>query len=340
MVISKEDLSSNAEIIISCIPEGEEWLNDTISSNHLMLSFKNEIDLVKSILKGLHAVELLFISKLDLFVHPTRLFQIPINELNVINQNAEESKVVAFLDKHGLLSTKKFRKNNEFLEMYGLEKHALFQVLNLDEKTNLYNFVASQETIDDDTKRLNEDASQYALMKAQTVSEFISHYRFYQKTIVQQELKDSSTENRYKQVCDYYKALVPIALTKLNCPQLVVPLKEEELFNITKNWIQQGSYIGFADLALAVYQLSYAIQVTDLDKDSLNESVNHYFNEMQVLLESMPVQTQTLSQSGRNWSYFVESTKAHAVMVLNELGELTLQSYKPNQSLRIENNSN
>jgi len=332
-----ESLSAEAQLMIQLIPEGQRWLELSEQANAPSFVFESEVQLLSTLLDGVHGTELLFIEQLDLLVDPERLMSVGEQSLQTIVDFVASGKnkknVNSIIKKSQLLSNVVLKTQVEiFFEECGLNEQSLFQVMSLNNYIELY-FLANDDEVNEKFAKSDKIlAANYAISLAQTVSEFCDFFRFYLNVINELDIENMSGARRKKRVNEIFEALADIAHGMLVCPQISGLTNAEQVNDSIKTWLEYSGNFGFSSFSKALVQLSKNIPLNDLQSDTLISGMNNYSQKINEFLNQNEVGAPALSQDGKFLTYSCTNDGSTITFSLNQHGCLALEEFLVNKT--------
>jgi len=323
-VNSLDSFSKDFFAFLELIKDGYEWLNwATTQAKSIVCTASGEGELLQMIHLGLHNTEML---KFDNFqMNINKALSLNISDLNTLQESIKiagnvDSEVTTVQSKYKLLSNEQLDSNTAFLSDNQISEHPIFQGLNFREKLSLYRFQVQFSK----TKKVNQEAIQFAISKAVTVEEFSNYYQFYSTVISKYTEKNMTPEqkdeicvelfSKYNTLCNYLiqASNVGVGNTDLELKEGLIP------------FVKSLKFIGFKTKAAAMCNL---IANVPLNKDNtINEdAIETYMGGIGskiTAVETIP--NCQLSQDGEERIFSIKSNKSLILLEIDKQGDLCL----------------
>ncbi|GKT21874.1 hypothetical protein [Acidovorax sp. SUPP3334] len=251
-------LSESAQVALSLIDGGLQWLRWATTSPSAHYHFPDEAALVSDIQQGLHGSGLALLPGLGLTVSPAKLMTLELNDLRTLARveagDADPAVMVQgqrILREHRLLTATEFQKARAFLGSLGVAEAPVFQSIDFIDGVALCELPGFSVGGAVPSPALQAEAAAFAIRQAHTPREFVDYYRIYLHLAnTLPGLLQATPAQRGTAAEVALQALLPAlfgALESLSLMNAAVSSREVSL--AISNWLAQGRRLGFSRLS-------------------------------------------------------------------------------------------
>ena len=319
MVRSVDDLQPGAKALMSCIPQGNQWMQ-TIAQASTEYDFQNDLELLAGLQAGVHGSPLLLLRNLQLVVHPEALRGLSSDDLASIAQietGQDDNSVVRMrvrrvLAAQQLLTESELKIANEFSAQMNMAEEPVFHSMDLSDRVDLFNLLNNASSEQEQDASLQAEASRFAVTHAANLPEFIDYYRFYMAEIREVGNDAQDAEKRMRTTETALDRLPEFCLDMLWVPTLNGTPSKSELPGIIAQREAAGFPLGFPRLSAALSFLAREVPLNGATGESAARIIQEQLQQLQNLWTSNVPGSVRVAQSGseRIYSYLTSSQRA------------------------------
>jgi len=326
-----------AGTVLNLIGGGPAWLNWAIHAPTVNYRYSGEDELLMGVQSGLHTSELLLLRGLGLQVHPLKLLEMELDDLNAIaaaENEADPSDIVRLrakkvLAKYQLLSQTELAIGPEFLAQSGVAEEPVFQAMGLSDRIALFNLVEGASNEISLNPMIQKEAAGFAVQHAQSTVEFVDYYRFYISTVDEPAPTAQGSAARISKAEAARESTEPLLYGRLFCPSVQSPPTPEQMNTLIQNWVSAGNELGFSRLSRGLVLVSQYANLQGAKGDAASKLIDEYIQGAEQFISLQSAAAVTLTQDGLDRYYSYRKDQSQAQVCLASGGDVTLANYQP-----------
>ncbi|MFW7523437.1 hypothetical protein ACODM8_04740 [Vibrio ostreicida] len=321
---STTQLTTKNQLLLNLIPNASPWINWNITNQSSIVSFNSEDELIEQLGVGLAGTSVIDLPHANLTVDIRKLIELSSEDTlslisNIDTHNAVGRSISNIIKQYHLLTNDELNMVNQFFN----QNHLTIPLgwgTGLGETIQCYQSLDYSELALKNKSSLKTDATQWALLRAQTLAEFGCYYCLYLH--IRKHLNGKPTD-----VDGYVNQLVDVVLENLDCPLVSNELDPSGLKNTIIAWNKSGNNLGFSSLASGLLCIGMNIDFKHVNQ--LKEQAKGYLQQLQnQLCEHLPSESY-INQAGQCRHYFYTLPDREIVVNVNEIGCVSLYSDLP-----------